>query len=140
MLFDRFLVIVKVVNVLTFVSHIFGKIIVNISIDLGHNHGEFAGESISVVADGVLQIWVCTRTFDTHDIPQRLALTEVLVRGPDSDPVRVGSAWAQSENASGVDWGLNKPGRSTIVRSQRIPDEGAPTATCLTSGHSKNSS
>ena len=130
MLFDRFLVIVKVVNVLTFVSHIFGKIIVS----------EFAGESISVVADGVLQIWVCTRAFDTHDIPQRLALTEVLVRGPDSDPVRVGSAWAQSENASGVDWGLNKPGRSTIVRSQRIPDEGAPTATCLTSGHSKGSS
>lgn len=90
MLFDGLLVIVEIVKVLVFAFNVSGKTIVDVSIDLGHNHSEFAGESISVNADGVLQVWVCTRTFDRHDVPQRLALTEVLVCSPDSDPVCVG--------------------------------------------------
>jgi len=91
-------VVFEVANALAFPLHVLRESISDISVDLRHDHREFAGEAISVVADSVLQVWVGAYTFNRCDVPQRLALAGVFKRGVDSDLVRIGNAYVELES------------------------------------------
>ena len=87
--FDGSLVLFEVAKALTFLFHVLRESTCGVPINLGHDHSEFARETIGIVADRVLQIWVCTYALHRCNVPECLILTNVFERGNDSDLVGI---------------------------------------------------
>jgi hypothetical protein len=88
------------------------KLVARILINFGHHHNKSASEFWSVLSDGVVQVWVCARPFNRHNVPQRVTFVNVFLCGVDSDPVRVGNAYITLALLVKVAEQANIPGRS----------------------------